>query len=996
MAATGPPLQAGAARADITPPTGYIMLGWARGDARITGQHTRLYAKALVLRRGPRRLALVSMDLNMVAGGMVQEAARRVRDLGFREQDVIVQATHTHAGPTGYSNFLFKDRAFPTPSAPRAQASEPDPRLYAFMVRRLALAIRRADARLRPAAAAWGHTELRGVTRNRSIEAHLADHGIERSYGSGRADEDPAGAAHTIDPNVDLLRVDAVGRTGHAPIGAWAVFANHGTVEKSTFPYYNGDHVGVAQRAVEAALRRGRNAPVLVYGNGDAGDVSAGLDRSGPAAAEGVGRREAGAMLSAWRAAGRGLTRRPAIDMRWTRVCFCGQATPFGRLAGSAVFGRSYLTGSEEGRGPLFEATEEVLEGMRLASPVEPQGRKIPAVTDPDRTLEPTGVPLSAARIGNRVMLTVPGEMTAELGRRVRASARAALSGSELKHVVVAGYANEYVSYLTTPEEYDAQHYEGGTTVYGPASGPFLTAALADLAGRLGSGAPAPPAYPFDPTRGLRPNGPGYPAGAPAGRITRQPRASPLGSAGRSSAGEEAPTASTARSTGPSSRSSASAARGWRSVDDDRGLRILWRVDDDRPQELGIPVLRPGRRGTYRAWWEAPLGASGRALPLRGHRRALSPRLAGLRRRAVASAERGGSAWRRGPPCSSRCATRRRCPSATSPPVRAARAAASSTCSWAAARAPCASTGAGASPSGGSGLRIERGAARDRVREHERARPAGAVIRNRIPTPGMTGEELRAEAAARSRAGLQRRRESILVSARPILHTAVAASLAWVVATEVLGHARPFFAPVAAVVTLGLSLGQRRRRAVEVAFGVALGILVADLLVFVIGTGTWQIAVVTALAMGTALLLGGGPLVVSQAATSAVLVTTLQPPDGGISLVALPGRAGRGSVGSRGGHPAPARGPRARGAPGGGAGARRARARRSTTWPTPWRDATRTWPRRRCSRPGPSCSPPRARRWRRPARARRSRCTGRAAGVRWSASPRSWPRSSSR
>ncbi len=158
------------------------------------------------------------------------------------------------------------------------------------------------------------------------------------------------------------------------------------------------------------------------------------------------------------------------------------------------------------------------------------------------------------------------------------------------------------------------------------------------------------------------------------------------------------------------------------------------------------------------------------------------------------------------------------------------------------------------------------------------------MIRNRIPTPGMTGEELRAEAAARSRAGLQRRRESILVSARPILHTAVAASLAWLVATEVLGHDRPFFAPVAAVVTLGLSLGQRRRRAVEVAFGVALGILVADLLVFVIGTGTWQIAVVTALAMGAALLLGGGPLVVSQAATSAVLVTTLQPPDGAISL----------------------------------------------------------------------------------------------------------------
>ena len=59
----------------------------------------------------------------------------------------------------------------------------------------------------------------------------------------------------------------------------------------------------------------------------------------------------------------------------------------------------------------------------------------------------------------------------------------------------------------------------------------------------------------------------------------------------------------------------------------------------------------------------------------------------------------------------------------------------------------------------------------------------------------------------------------------------MAASLAWLAATELFGHPRPFFAPVAAVITLGLSLGQRRRRAVEMAFGVALGILVADLLV---------------------------------------------------------------------------------------------------------------------------------------------------------------------
>jgi hypothetical protein len=155
---------------------------------------------------------------------------------------------------------------------------------------------------------------------------------------------------------------------------------------------------------------------------------------------------------------------------------------------------------------------------------------------------------------------------------------------------------------------------------------------------------------------------------------------------------------------------------------------------------------------------------------------------------------------------------------------------------------------------------------------------------DRLRGARISGEELRAEAAVRSRAGLARRRESFLLGARPILHTSVAAALAWLAATELFGHARPFFAPVAAVITLGLTLGQRRRRAVEMAFGVAVGILVGDLLVFAIGTGTWQVGVITALAMVSAIVIGGGPLLVSQAATSAVLVTTIQPPEGEISL----------------------------------------------------------------------------------------------------------------
>ncbi len=146
------------------------------------------------------------------------------------------------------------------------------------------------------------------------------------------------------------------------------------------------------------------------------------------------------------------------------------------------------------------------------------------------------------------------------------------------------------------------------------------------------------------------------------------------------------------------------------------------------------------------------------------------------------------------------------------------------------------------------------------------------------------GDELLGHAAEASRAGIRTRQDRIIAGARPILHSAVSAALAWLLATEVVGHERPFFAPIAAVITLGLTVGQRRRRAVELAIGVAVGIAISDALVAAIGTGTWQIGLTVALAMAAAALVGGGSLLASQAGASAVLVATLQPPEGGFDF----------------------------------------------------------------------------------------------------------------
>ncbi len=132
--------------------------------------------------------------------------------------------------------------------------------------------------------------------------------------------------------------------------------------------------------------------------------------------------------------------------------------------------------------------------------------------------------------------------------------------------------------------------------------------------------------------------------------------------------------------------------------------------------------------------------------------------------------------------------------------------------------------------------------------------------------------------SSRLRRGFLAGTDRLRASGWSVIQTAVAASVAYFLAVIVLGHERPFFAPIAAVIALSVTLGQRTRRAVELIFGVAVGLMVADLLVLLIGTGIVQIGVVVLLAMAAAVFIGGGPILVNQAAVSALLVVVLQPP----------------------------------------------------------------------------------------------------------------------
>ncbi|MBA3635953.1 MAG: FUSC family protein [Rubrobacteraceae bacterium] len=139
-----------------------------------------------------------------------------------------------------------------------------------------------------------------------------------------------------------------------------------------------------------------------------------------------------------------------------------------------------------------------------------------------------------------------------------------------------------------------------------------------------------------------------------------------------------------------------------------------------------------------------------------------------------------------------------------------------------------------------------------------------------METREVTSRRERAVASARTRlrAGWVRVRSGWL----QILQTAVAACLAWFLAVLILGLERPTFAPIAAVIALGLAVGERTRRAVELTLAVAFGVAMADLLLTVVGVGALQAGVFVALAMAAAVFLGGGDLGVKEAAISAMIM----------------------------------------------------------------------------------------------------------------------------
>jgi neutral ceramidase len=486
--------------ADITgEPADTGMLGYGKSSQRSDGIHLRLRSRAFVIADadGGSRVLLVVNDLPMVFDSVCRALLERLRhSYGtlYTEHNTMVTATHTHCGPGGYSHHRLY----------HSNTGGFRPKTFAAIVDGMTEAVVRAHDDLSPAVLTLSHGELRDASANRSKVAFDNNPGADRLC-----------FPEAVDAQTTLLRIERAG----TPVGAINWFGVHNTSMTNANTLISGDNKGYAayhwERVVAGVdyLDRRPHDFVAAFAQTNAGDLTPNLDLRpgrGPTTDEAENTRIIG--LRQYEAAARLMTEPGSVldggvDHRLTHVDLGSvvvrpEFTGDGRehRTGAPVGGASALAGSEEdgpafrgfheGRNPLWDGISRVIyrRSPRLRDVQAPKALVVGGLRG---HYVARHAPVQLLRIGRLYLLGLPAEVTIVAGLRLRRTV-ASIVGADLADVLVAGYSNGYLHYVTTPEEYDTQQYEGGSTLFGRWTLPALQQVASELAEAMRDGRPIP------------------------------------------------------------------------------------------------------------------------------------------------------------------------------------------------------------------------------------------------------------------------------------------------------------------------------------------------------------------------------------------------------------------------------------------------------------------------------------------------------------------------
>jgi len=401
---------AGVATANITPPVGIEMSGFA-GRAPSVGVGDELYATALVVRDGTTRAAIVALDLLYVDAAFVEqvcaEVARRTR---IPAGNVLLCCTHTHYGPvTG---------AF------EADAVGSDGHAYmADLKFKLAGVVQEAKANLRTAVARIGYAASDiGINRRE----RKADGGIVLG-------QNPRGA---VDREVVVLRVD---RPKGAPVACLVNFACHAVSQSGRGRMISADFPGVACDVVEELT-----GSACLYLQGACGNINPVIMELGAESPRRLGTMLGAQAVQAYEAAA-------PIEAAPVRVASRRVRLPAKTFASVKEAEQTVSSLAEElerlraGRAPKsslywvntrLERARASLENLKAGKPQPP-----------------VVAAMWALRLGELGLATAPGEIFCEIGQAVK-------QASPFRHTMFVGYTNGSIGYVPVAEAYPEGGYE--------------------------------------------------------------------------------------------------------------------------------------------------------------------------------------------------------------------------------------------------------------------------------------------------------------------------------------------------------------------------------------------------------------------------------------------------------------------------------------------------------------------------------------------------------
>ncbi len=283
-------------------------------------------------------------------------------------------------------------------------------RVYEFLMQRLDQVVREAESRLVPVTVGTSSSEIKGWNRNRR-------------------------GGPVTDDELTLTRIDT--RDGR-PLVVLVNFTAHPTFLAADDMLFSGGWPGHLQRTLESLIGQGVTA---MYCNGAEGDQAP------------VGRPDAG-------------------ESRWER------AERYGRDLGVVAFGQWRETATAAEAAFAYHAhtialPERCWHPDFMKTGGEEYGLSEKLLTEMLPVLFPAQVDSVSLRLGELLVIGIPGEMAASLGLEIKREAEQ-LTGAQ--HAVIGGLADVWISYMLPADQYHGGGYESSVSFYGETLGPTMVA----------------------------------------------------------------------------------------------------------------------------------------------------------------------------------------------------------------------------------------------------------------------------------------------------------------------------------------------------------------------------------------------------------------------------------------------------------------------------------------------------------------------------------------